>query len=241
MNRAFFQELKRIIEEFERDDGVRVILLTAEGTCFSSGLDLIDAVSWMHDSTTKGRHEFKTMIMKELQDSFSIIERCRKPVIAAINGPCIGGGVDLVCACDIRLASKDAFFSIREVRMAMVADLGTLQRLPKLIGESHTRELALTGRDFTAEEALAMGFVTHVYKNKEEMLSEARGMAEKIAELSPTVVEDVKETLNFSRDHDVAAGLEYVAQKNTALLPSEDLMEAFQAFLEKRKPQFTGK
>ena len=176
-----------------------------------------------------------------LQEPMSVIDRCRKPVIAAIHSHCIGGGVDMACACDIRVASQDAVFSIRETKLAMVADLGTLQRIAAIIGQGWTRELALTGRDFNAAQALEIGFLTHVYPDRETLLEEGMKMATEIAGLSPVTVQGVKETLNFSRDFGPSAGLEFVAQKNAAVLPSEDLMEAFKAFMEKRKPVFTGR
>ncbi len=186
------------------------------------------------------RHAFRKVVMS-LQEGITAVERCRKPVIAAVHSHCIGGGVDLVCACDVRLASRDAVFSIRETRMAMVADLGTLQRISGIIGQGWTRELALTGRDFSGREALEIGFITHLFEDREALLEGGRKMAHEIASLPPLTVQGVKETLNFSRDHGVAAGLEYVAQKNAALLPCEDLMEAFQAFMEKRPARFKGK
>ena len=170
----------------------------------------------------------------------NVIDRCRKPVVLAIHSHCIGGGVDMACASDIRLASQDAVFSIRETRMAMVADLGTLQRIGAIIGHGWTRELALTGRDFDASQALEIGFVTHVYPDRDTLLKEASKMAVEIAQLSPITVQGVKETLNFSRNFGAVAGLEFVAQKNASILPSDDLMEAFQAFMEKRKPEYKG-
>jgi len=173
--------------------------------------------------------------------SFTAVDRCRKPVIAAVHSHCIGGGVDLMCVCDIRLASQDAVFSIRETRLAMVADLGTLQRITPIIGEGWARELALTGRDFNAAHALKIGLITHIYPQRDRLYQEAFRMAEEISQLSPITIQGIKETMNFSRTHGVTAGLEYIAQKNSAILPSEDLMEAFQAFMQKRKPSFTGR
>jgi enoyl-CoA hydratase len=162
-------------------------------------------------------------------------------VIAAIHSHCIGGGVDLISACDIRLATADAVFSIRETRMGIIADLGTLQRLPHIIGHGWFRELALTGRDFTAAEALQMGLVTRVCDNQEELYSEARVLAGQIADCPPLTVQGVKDVILYSRDHGIESGLKYVAQKNTAALPSEDVVEAVTAFMEKRKPVFKGK
>ena len=149
--------------------------------------------------------------------------------------------MDLISACDIRIASRDALFAVRETRTAIIADLGTLQRLPHIIGHGWFRELALTGRDFSAEEALRMGFVTRLCEDRDALYEEAKRLAQQIAECSPMTVQGAKEVINYSRDAGVRAGLEYVAQKNAALLPSEDLMEAFKSFMEKRAPRFKGK
>ena len=171
----------------------------------------------------------------------NVIEQCRKPVIAAAHSHCIGGGIDMLSACDIRICSKDTIFSIRETRIAIIADLGTLQRMPHLIGHGRFRELALTGRDFGAQEALDMGFVTHVCDDQEALIAKARELAEEIAGLAPLTVQGVKDVILHGRDNGVYQGLKYVAQKNAAQLPSEDVIEAVTAFMEKRKPNFKGK
>ena len=240
MSLKFFDELQAVFEKIDDEDEVRVVLISAEGKSFTAGLDLAEAAGLFQDPTAKSRHDFKKLVMR-LQEPMNVIDRCRKPVIAAIHSHCIGGGVDMSCVCDIRLASQDAVFSIRETRMAMVADLGTLQRIAAIIGQGWTRELALTGRDFDASQALQIGFLTHVYPDRESLLEEGLKLANEITQLSPITVQGVKETLNFSRDFGVPAGMEFVAQKNAAILPSEDLMEAFQAFMEKRKPDFKGR
>lgn len=240
MTIGFFGELREAAEAIDNDESVRVVVLSAQGKSFTAGLDLVEASGLWHEQSARNRHAFRRMVMA-LQDSFTAVEKCRKPFVAAVHGHCIGGGVDLACVCDIRMASQDAIFSIRETRMAMVADLGTLQRIASIVGQGWTRELALTGRDFDAVFAERIGFVTRVLPDREKLLEEATKLAGEIAGLSPITVQGVKETLNFSRDHGIAAGLEYVAQKNAALLPSEDLMEAFQAFMEKRKPNFKGR
>ena len=177
----------------------------------------------------------------KLQLGITAIEQCRKPVIAAIHSHCIGGGIDLISACDIRLAAADVVFSIRETRMGMIADLGTLQRLPCIIGQGWFRELALTGRDFSADEALQMGLITRICETRENLYQVAERLAGQIAALPPLAVQGVKDVINYGRDHGVDAGLHYVAQKNAAALPSEDLMEAVTAFMEKRDPVFKGK
>ena len=240
MNYAFFDELLELFERFDADPEIRVIVIRAEGRSFTAGIDLMEMAPMLQGEGPAFRVELKKGIVK-FQKSMDAIERCRKPVIAAVHGHCIGGGIDLISACDIRIACEDALFSIRETRMAIIADLGTLQRLPYIIGHGWFRELALTGRDFSAEQALKMGFITHLCRDQDELYEKARELASEIASCPPLVVQGVKETTLFSRDHGIRPGLEYVAQKSASILPSEDLMEAFKAFVEKRKPVFKGK
>ncbi|MEE4111694.1 MAG: crotonase/enoyl-CoA hydratase family protein [Desulfobacteraceae bacterium] len=240
MDMTFFQEMTGQFRRLDEDPTVRAVVIRAEGESFTAGLDLMEAGAMLVGTGIDDRERLRKTIL-ELQESNNAIERCRKPVIAAVHGHCIGGGVDLLSACDIRLASADASFSIRETRLAIIADLGTLQRLPHIIGQGWFRELALTGRDFTAAEALRMGFVTRVCESREALVLAAGDLAKAIADLAPLTVQGVKDVINFSRDNGVHAGLSYAAQKNAAALPSEDLMEAVTAFMEKRKPVFHGK
>lgn len=236
----FFEQLTNHFIKLDQDPDVRAVVIFAKGKHFTAGLDLLEVGSML---TGKGADDRENLRQKihELQQSNNCIEKCRKPVIAAINGHCLGGGIDLLSACDIRIASNDAVFSIRETRIAIVADLGTLQRLPHIIGHGWFRELALTGRDFTAEEALKMGFVTRICRDKEVLLDEAGLLASQISSCAPLTVQGVKDVINYSRDYGVHAGLDYVAQKNAAALPSDDLMEAVTAFMKKRDPVFKGK
>lgn len=240
MTPEFFDEITRCFEEFDADPEVRVVVIRAEGKSFTAGLDLVAAQALLGDGSAVYRDWLYRKI-KELQASMTAIEKCRKPVIAAIHGHCIGGGVDLTSACDIRIASEDAVFSIRETRIAIIADIGTLQRLPYIVGQGWFRELALTGRDFTAEEALKMGYITRLCQDQETLLEEARKLAEEIAGLSPLAVQGVKEVANYTRDQGFHQGLEYVAQRNAAVVPNEDMIEAVAAFLEKRTPHFKGR
>ena len=240
MTMEFFEEITRCFEEFDADPEVRVVVVRAEGKSFTAGLDLVAAQVLLGDGSAVYRDWLYRKI-KELQASMTAIEKCRKPVIAAIHGHCIGGGVDLTSACDIRIASQDAIFSIRETRIAIIADIGTLQRLPYIIGQGWYRELAMTGRDFTAEEALRMGYITRLCPDRQALLEEAGKLAEEIAGLSPLAVQGVKEVANYTRDHGLHQGLEYVAQKNASVVPNEDMMEAVAAFLEKRTPMFKGR
>ena len=241
MTLEVFEGLIEHFTAFEEDPDVRVIVMKAEGKSFNAGLDLIEAGNMFSASPgADARDENRRKIIRA-QESNNLIEKCRKPVIAAVHSHCIGAGVDMICACDIRMASKDAVFSIREIKMALVADLGTLQRMPHIIGHGWFRELAFTGRNFSAEEALKLGFITHLCEDRESLYEKAGKLAAEIAACSPLAVQGTKDLLIYSRDNGIKAGLEYAAQKNAALLPCEDLMEAFSAFMEKRPPDFKGK
>ena len=239
MGFGFFRELQSRMIALDADPAVRVVVIRAEGKSFTAGLDLTEAGEMIGDTSAGGR-ERQRLKIEELQQSMNAVESCRKPVIAAVHGHCIGAGVDLSCACDIRLAAADAVFSIRETRLAIIADLGTLQRMPHIVGQGWSRELAFTGRDFTAEEALRMGFVNRVLEDRNELVAEAGRLASEIAANSPLAVQGIKEVMQVSRDQGVYPGLAYVAQKNAAVLPSEDLMEAVAAFMEKREAVFKG-
>jgi enoyl-CoA hydratase len=240
MGMGFFQELSDHFRQFDKDTRVRVVVICAEGKSFTVGLDLAEVEAALVGRGAGDREQLRKKIL-EIQESNNAIERCSKPVIAAVHGHCLGSGVDMLSACDIRLASADAQFSIRETRMAIIADLGTLQRLPHIIGQGWFRELALTGRDFNAREALQMGFITRLYENREALIEAAGGLAQDIAAMAPLTVQGVKDVMNHSRDNGVLSGLAYVAQKNAAILNSEDMIEAVTAFMEKREPVFKGK
>ena len=240
MGTPFFKELSEHLDKFDQNAAIHAVIIKAEGKSFTAGTDLTEAGSLLSGKAADQRESTRKAIL-ELQGSLNRIEQCRKPVIAAIHSHCIGGGIDLISACDIRMATKDAIFSIRETRMGIIADLGTLQRLPYIIGHGWFRELALTGRDFTAEEALQMGLITRLCEDREALYAEARKLAGLMTECPPLTVQGTKEVILHSRDHGVDAGLQYVAQKNAAALPSEDLVEAVSAFMEKRKPVFLGK
>ena len=173
-----------------------------------------------------------------MQVAFTQIERCRKPVISAIHGSCIGGGVDLISACDIRNCTKNTIFQIKEIDLGITADVGTLQRLPHLMPQGVVRELAYTGRKFSGEEAQDLGLVNNCYDDKKTMMTEVRKTAEQIASKSPLAIRGVKEMLLYSRDHSVSSGLNYVATWNSAMLLSSDLEESKMAMLQKRTPEY---
>ncbi|RSN21984.1 crotonase/enoyl-CoA hydratase family protein [Streptomyces sp. WAC 05977] len=244
MGPDFWRELPIVFRALDADPQVRAVVLTGSGKHFSYGLDLPAMMpSWGEmlggDALAGPRTKFLDEV-KTLQASVSSIAECRKPVIAAISGWCIGGGVDVIAAADIRLASADAKFSVREVKVAIVADLGSLQRLAPIIGEGHLRELALTGKDIDAARAEKIGLVNDVHPDQDTLLTEARRLAAEIATNPPLVVQGTKNVLSANTERQVADGLRYVSAWNAAFLPSKDLGEAVQAFLERRAPEFKG-
>lgn len=220
---------------------VRVVVLGGVGKNFCSGIDLamlagVEAALPSADAAR--RHEALRRLILDLQDCLSAVERCRKPVLAAIGGGCIGAGVDLACCCDMRYAAADARFSVREIDLGMVADVGTLQRLPRLIADGLARELAYTGRPVGADEALRCGLVNAVFDTPQALHEGVTQLAQSIAEKSPLAIRGSKEMLNYGRDHSVADGLNYVATWNAAMLMSDDLNEAMRAMGEKRPAKF---
>ncbi|WP_414938844.1 crotonase/enoyl-CoA hydratase family protein [Amycolatopsis sp. cmx-11-51] len=244
MGPDFWRELPIVFGALDADPQVRAIVLTGGGKHFSYGLDLPAMMpGWGEmlggDALAGPRSKFLDEV-KTLQASVSSVAECRKPVIAAISGWCIGGGVDVIAAADIRLASADAKFSVREVKVAIVADLGSLQRLAPIIGEGHLRELAYTGKDVDAARAEKIGLVNDVFADQETLLAEARKLAGEIATNPPLVVQGTKNVLSVNTERQVAEGLRYVSAWNAAFLPSKDLAEAVQAFLERRAPEFKG-
>lgn len=245
MGPDFWREMPEVFAALERDEQVRVILIRGEGKHFSYGLDLgammgSFAPHISNENITAQRTRLLDDVQR-MQQTVTCVAECRKPAIAAISGWCIGGGVDLITACDIRLCSADARFSVREVKVAMVADIGSLQRLPFIIGEGYTRELALTGKDIDAQRARQIGLVNDVYDTPEALLEAARAMATEIASNPPLVVQGVKRVMNERVRETVSDGLRYVALWNSAFMPSDDLKEAFTAFMERRLPHYQGK
>jgi enoyl-CoA hydratase len=244
MGPDFWRELPLVFAALDADTEVRAIVLTGSGAHFSYGLDLPAIMpSWSQYLAGDAMAGPRTRLLDEvraLQRAVGSIAAARKPVIAAVSGWCVGGGVDVISAADIRLASADATFSVREVKVAMVADLGSLQRLSGIIGEGHLRELAFTGRDIDAARAERIGLVNDVYPDQAAVLAAARALAGEIAANPPLVVRGVKDVLSVNSEDRVEAGLRYVAAWNSAFLPSRDLTEAVQAFLQRRDPEFTG-
>lgn len=247
MGLAFWAELPQVFAALDADDSVRAVVLAGAGRNFSTGLDVQEVLGgWLgrlgSGATAQAAQRTELLgVIRALQDGVTAVARCRKPVIAAVHGWCIGGGVDLISAADVRLACADATFSVRETRLAIVADVGSLQRLRGIIGEGALRELALTGKDITAARAEKIGLVNDVYTDHETLMAAALGMAAEIAANSPLAVAGTKAVLNEDREENVARGLRHVALWNSAFLHSEDLLEAVAALGERRPGVFHGK
>ena len=244
MGPALWDDLPAMMDDLTDDPEVRVVVIAARGPCFTVGLDL-KTMGGAVAGGGEGRSEASKRTamlrgLKHLQGSINAVADCPKPVIAAVHGYCIGGGIDLITACDIRLASSDAIFSVRETKIAIVADLGTLQRLPGIVGRGHVAELALSGKDITAERAQAIGLVNDVLADQDALLKATHELAAEIASNSPLVVQGTKAVLRAGEGRSVAEGLDYVGIWNAAFLQSNDLVEAMTAFMEKRAPRFTG-
>jgi enoyl-CoA hydratase len=243
LNETSWKEIEALFDQLDKDPEVRVVVLQGEGRHFCAGMDLsvLMAIRDQNQDDCEGRmrEKIRNMILG-LQAPINAIERCAKPVIAAIHGGCIGAGVDLICACDMRYATEDAFFTIKEIDMGMVADLGTLQRLPKLIGDGRVREMAYTGRKVSGLEAEKTGLVNSCYPDLDSLNQAVAGLAATIASKSPLSIRGTKEMIRYSRDHSVEDGLNYVATWNAAMILSGDLNEAFRSVVEKRTPNFKG-
>jgi len=233
MNAAMWVELQACFEWVDAEPAVRVAILAANGKHFCAGIDLslfTDIVPTKGGRKEPGRQaEALRRNVLKFQDNLSAIEKCRKPVLAAIHHTCIGGGVDMTSCCDMRYCTEDAYFSIKEIEIGMVADVGTLQRLPRLIGDGMLRELAYTGRKLGAEEARQLGFVNRVFPDRDALLQGVTEIAREIAAKSPLAVRGSKEMILYARDHSVADGLNYIATWNAGMLSQQDLVGSVQA------------
>lgn len=245
MGPDFWRECPRVFAELDADDAVRVILLRGSGKTFSTGLDLMAMAGELGELliANAGPVERTRLlsVIQQMQGALHSVFRCKKPVVAAVHGWCIGGGLDLVAAADVRVCSASARISLREVKVAIVADVGSLQRLPHIIGDAATRELALTGRDIDAARALALGLVSQVFPDDEALFAGAAELAAQIAQNPPLVVQGVKHLMNARIEPEISAGLRSVASWNAAFLGSEDLGEAMAAFAERRPGRFQGR
>ena len=247
MTPAFWTELPQIVNAISDEGRARAIVLSSTGKHFTAGMDLsvftgdsgVASSAGAGDGAEVGRARANLRLMAlHLQDSFNALERARMPVLAAIQGGCIGGGVDMVSACDMRYATADAFFCIQEINIGMTADVGTLQRLPKIVPEGVVRELAYTGRRMSAQRAREVGLVNEVYPDQAAMLAGVMEIAEEIAQKSPLAIWGSKEMINYARDHSVADSLNYIATWQTGMFQAGDMMESFAARSEKRAPRF---
>ena len=240
MNRPMWQELGEAMAWASSTAEVRVVVLSGQGKHFCSGIDLAMLNELVDESTScEGR---KREALREeilwLQRQLTAIEQCRKPVLGAIHGLCIGGGVDLISACDMRYCTTDAVFSIKEIDVGLVADVGTLQRLPRLIGDGVMRELVYTGRDFNGVEATSLGLSNQSFNDKETMLTTVFAIAASIASKSPLCVRGNKQVILYSREHSIADGLDYVATWNAGMLISDDIQIALKAQKAGKTPLF---
>ncbi len=244
MGPAFWSEMPELFAALDADRDVRAIVITGSGKNFSYGLD-VPAMGGAFTplladgALARPRADFHAEI-RRMQNAISAVADCRTPTIASVHGWCIGGGVDLISAVDIRYASADAKFSVREVKLAIVADVGSLARLPMILNDGHLRELALTGRDIDAARAEKIGLVNDVFADPEATLAAAHATAAEIAANPPLTVHGIKDVLDQQHASAVAENLRYVAAWNAAFLPSKDLTEGISATFAKRPPQFTG-
>ncbi len=240
-NAKAWEELQEIFEEIDNSPEVRVSVLSGAGKHFSAGIDLEMLMGMQQqikdDCEGRMRENMRRFILK-LQGHINAIEKCRKPVIASVHGACIGGALDIVAACDMRYCTNDSFFCLKEIDLGIVADLGVLQRLPYLIGEGLTREMAFTARKVSGEEASHIGLSNRAFASEEELQSAVMEIAQQIANKPPLVTRGVKEVLNYSKDRTVEDGLNYVATWNSATILSDDLQKAMMAQMTKKAPEF---
>ena len=246
MNWDFWRDLPRIVGDIDTHARARCIVLSSTGPVFSAGLDLSlfgqdvfasSKTAKMNEKELQTPQNFMSFL-SFLQDSISSLQKARIPVICAIQGGCIGGGVDLICSADIRLATNDAFFSIRETKIGMVADVGTFPRIVKLLPEGIVKELAFTGRNFSAQEAKEYGFVNKLYESHDSLIEGALEIANEIASNSPAAVYGCKRVIDFSRDHTIDEGLEWINMWNASMLSQSELMEGFQSYKSKKVGDF---
>lgn len=241
MNRAFWQEFPEAISAVQHAEDCRVLVISSEGKHFCAGMDLEvfqkpDPKMFSGDPARRG--EFMRRLVLDLQAMFTQLEELRMPVLAAVQGGCIGGALDLVSACDSRYCTEDSFFTVKETAIGMTADLGTLQRLPQLIGSGLARELAYTARKMDAQEAQNCGLVNRVFADQPAMLAGVMEVAAQIAENSPVAVHGSKLMMNYARDHSLADSLNFMATWQAGMFQPGDIMESFAAKMQKRPTNF---
>jgi len=241
MNWTFWTEMRQVFNALAEDGDCRAVIISAQGKAFSAGLDLTDPRNQPPHSDDVARKGLKFIShLKVMQDACTAIELCLKPTVAVVHGNCIGAGIDLITAVDIRLCTADTNFCIKEAAVGLAADVGTLARLPKIVGnDSLVRELSLTARNFAADEAKDCGLVSRVLPSKDQALEEALRIATLIAANSPVAVVGTKKNLIYARDHTVQDSLDYVTTWNTSMLQTEDTLKAMAAAMKKQKPTFS--
>lgn len=238
MSRAFWNELPQALRALEQAGDVRVLIIASTGRHFTAGMDLsVFSDGALATGNPRAREHLRQKALW-LQESFNLLEKARFPVIAAIQGGCIGGGVDMVSACDIRLMTSDAFLCIQEINIGMMADLGTLQRLPRLLPEAIVRELAYTGDRLPASEAHRLGFANHLFATQDDMLAAARAMAAKIAGKPPLAIAGSKEMITFARDHDTATALNLCATWQAGMMDENEIAALMAARKQEAPPVF---
>ena len=242
MSPEFWDELPAIIRDIDANVKARAIVISSTGPHFTAGIDIGAFLNQGDEGTDKDQADHGVRFHQSarlMQETFSVLENCRMPVLAAIQGGCIGGGVDLTTACDMRYTTEDAFFSVHETNIAMTADVGTFPRLVNLVPEGIAREMAFTGNPLSAAEALRYGLVNRVYPNQETMLTEVIKIAQQIAKQAPLAVYGCKRMINYARDHSTADTLDYVITWNASMLNVDEIGEAMLAKSEKRVANFT--
>lgn len=241
MNAAFWRELPDAIREIDEKAAARVIVISSTGKHFTAGMDLSvftnPANINMQGDPGRAAENLRRLVL-QLQDAFNILETVRIPVLVAIQGGCIGGGVDMVSAADCRYCTEDAFFCIKETDLGMTADVGTLQRLPHLIPQGMIRELAYTGGKLSAKRAKEIGLVNEIYPDHDALLEGVMDIAREIAKRSPLAVAGCKEMINYTRDHSVTDSLKYMATWQSGMFRPEDMMKVFMAKQQKQEPDF---
>ncbi|MDN3639221.1 crotonase/enoyl-CoA hydratase family protein [Simiduia curdlanivorans] len=241
LNTAFWQELPKALRAIGATADIRALIISSTGKHFTAGMDLnvfagLNGPEFQLEASR--RAEMIRRWVLELQACFNLLEEIRIPVLMAVQGGCIGGGIDMIAAADCRYATEDAFFTIKEIDLAMTADLGTLQRLPTLMPQGVVRELAYTGRKFNAQEAMRHGLINEVYSDHDTMIESVMAIAQTIAGHSPMAIHGTKEMLNYARDNTVAEGLRYAATWQSGMFHAHEVLEAMSASFEKRAPVF---
>ena len=238
MNWPFWRDLPLVVDDLEKDPEIRVVIIAGRGKSFSVGIDVFEFFVTNQDTLVGATPEFREKmydLIIRMQEGFNRMTQGNNIYIAAVHRHCIGAGLDLASACDLRLAAKDAVFSLRETKIAIVADMGSLNRLPLIIGQGNTRMLAFTGRDYPAEAAFGMGLVNELYENREELMKGALNLAKEITGNADNAVRGSKKILNYMENHSVDDGMKFVATWNSAFFNTGEVQKAFQRSMESKK------